>query len=158
MVYAIVIVGIAIIIGISIYSNLIASDTLDRDDYSKEEKIKAYNIDRVALSNLTITDEFGFEIRDIRTNMLIIFQSKVTNLQNHSQPYTYIIKVKDSNNTIYSLTFNKGMLKPNDRLTIATSWIPDKAGSYIVEVFVWSNIDGKEVLAPKKVFKISVKD
>ncbi len=85
-----------------------------------------------------------------------MIQTEIVNLQNYTQPFVYIVKVNDQYNVTYSISYNKSELVANDRVSVANSWIPPKSGEYIISIFLWSDTDGREVLAPKKSIKINV--
>lgn len=140
-----VISGIVVIIILSMYITLLP----------EPQEISKASIYKVNITSIKIIDEFGSSIRSIKTNQIILVQTEIVNLQNVTQPFVYIVKVNDEGIT-YSISYNKSELAPNDRLSVATSWISPKPGEYTISVFLWEDTDGREVLSPKKSIKISV--
>ncbi len=143
----IVIGAVIVIIGFSIYTML----RTDSNDLKRE-----IAIDKVNITSIRVLDEFGFSIKNIRVNQIVLFQVDITNLQNSTQPFICIIKVVGKDDGItYSLTFNKSQLSPNEKISVANSWIPQMVGEYTVYAFVWESLDG-EALSSKKSMDIVV--
>ena len=142
-----VIFGVAIIIIVSIYTMSLPE--------AKEELSKR-SLQKVNITEIAVSDEFGFSARSIKVNQIILIQAEIVNLQNNTQPFVYIVKVNDQDNVTYSISYNKSELAPNDRVSVANSWIPTKSGNYTISIFLWSDTDGREVLAPKKSINVIV--
>ncbi|RMF28940.1 MAG: hypothetical protein D6752_06830 [Candidatus Nitrosothermus koennekii] len=84
-----------------------------------------------------------------------MIQTDIINLQNKTQPFVYIVKV-EKEGVAYSISYNKGVLSANEKVSVANSWIPQEEGEYKITVFVWSDIDGREVLTKKKSMEVIV--
>jgi hypothetical protein len=75
-------------------------------------------------------------------NKQIQLVADVTNKQDTTLPFVYIIQVKDSQDKAVSLTWITGSLQPHQSMSPAQSWIPTKAGVYTAQIFVWESIEG----------------
>jgi hypothetical protein len=121
----------------------------------KDEKDLAQERFLAPASEPVLVDSFNFPLTKVTMNEQVLVQSEITNTQNRTQTFVYIVQVKDSDGITVSLSWISSSLSANDRLNAAQSWIPQLPGNYDAEVFVWDSIEGKEVLSPVR--KISVK-
>jgi hypothetical protein len=85
-----------------------------------------------------------------------VVQSEIKNANEQPQEFTYIMLVKDSGAITVSLSWAKGMLDPNQSLTMEQSWIPEIPGEYTAEIFVWESLDNPVPLSRKIVKAIIV--
>jgi hypothetical protein len=138
-------IGISIII-ISIYMLSVS----DNDNHVNKASLNKVNITDIKLNN-----EFGIEIKSIKPNQIVLIQTDIINLQNKTQPFVYIVKV-EKEGVANSISYNKGVLSANEKVSVANSWIPQEEGEYRITVFVWSDIDGREVLTKKKSIEVIV--
>ena len=74
-------------------------------------------------------------------NKQIQLVADVTNKQDTTLPFVYIVQVKNSEDKAVSLTWISGSLQPHQFMSPAQSWIPTKAGVYTAQIFVWESID-----------------
>jgi len=85
-----------------------------------------------------------------------VVQSEIKNANEQPQEFTYIMLIKDSGGITVSLSWAKGMLDPNQSLTMEQSWIPEIPGEYTAEIFVWESFDNPVPLSGKIVKAIIV--
>jgi len=85
-----------------------------------------------------------------------VVQSEIKNTNERTQEFTYIVLIKDSNGVTVSLSWAKGMLAPNQSLTMGQSWIPEAPGEYTAEIFVWESFNNPVALSGKIVRTIIV--
>lgn len=85
-----------------------------------------------------------------------VVQSEIKNANEQPQEFIYIMLVKDSGGITISLSWAKGMLDPNQSLTMEQSWIPEIPGEYTAEIFVWESLDNPVPLSGKIVKAIIV--
>ncbi len=140
------IIGLSVIISIDLYTMLIKNEHRDTIVYK----------DAVEIVNIHITDEFGFNLKEIKKGNLILIQSEILNLENKTQDLVHIIKVQGEDNTVYALLYNKSTLLENDKIIVANSWRPTNEGVYYIYIYIWGDNDGKEVLTSKKGMMIKV--
>lgn len=85
-----------------------------------------------------------------------VVQSEIKNTNQEEQEFTYIVLIKDSDGITISLSWAKGILAPNQSLTMEQSWIPETLGEYTAEIFVWESFNNPVVLSDKIVKTIIV--
>lgn len=85
-------------------------------------------------------------------------ESDLTNSQDRVQSFAYIVQIKDSDGVTVSLGWITGSLSPNQRLSPALSWTPEKAGVYLAEIFVWDSITNPDPLSPPLHLDIEVRE
>lgn len=84
--------------------------------------------------------------------------SDVTNSQDRIQNFAYIVQLKNDEGVTISLAWITGALSPNQRLSPALSWTPDKAGMYTAEIFVWESINNPDALSSPLHLDIEVRE
>lgn len=120
-----------------------------------EEKGSAQELFLAPTSEPVLVDSFNFPLSKVSMNEQVLVQSEITNTQNLTQTFVYIVQVKDSDGITVSLSWISSSISANDSLKAAQSWTPQLPGNYDTEIFVWDSIEGKQVLSPVR--KISVK-
>ena len=73
-----------------------------------------------------------------------------TNKSNNSQPFAFIVQIKDENNTTISLSNITGILGPDQTLDQVLSYIPTEPGTYTIEKFLWSDLSNPTALIDEK--------
>ena len=84
--------------------------------------------------------------------------SDITNSQDRIQNFAYIVQLKNDEGVTISLAWITGALSPNQRLSPALSWTPDKAGMYTAKIFVWESITNPDALSPPLNLEIEVRE
>jgi hypothetical protein len=105
-------------------------------------------LERAVASEPDLVDQTGATLTDIGVGSQALIQSTITNSQTKKQSFAYIVQIKDGNGVTVSLSWVTGELPAKDTLSAAQSWIPDDAGNYTIEVFVWESIDRPAALSP----------
>ena len=72
----------------------------------------------------------------------------ITNDHNFTQKFVYLFQVKNSNDTVESISWIQGELSSKQSLDVSQSWIPKKSGIYQIETFVWNSLNNPVVLTP----------
>ena len=103
-----------------------------------------------------IVDQFGNPVTDVQLGQVIIVQDNVVNRQDTSQKFAYIVLIKDKDGITISLSWLTGELPPQVTFKAGQSWIPEVAGEYTIEIFVWQSFDNPVALAPPKTVTITV--
>ena len=84
------------------------------------------------------------------------FVTEISNKDQQSQSYSYIIQVRDENNSIVDLRWINGKVDPTKKNTATILWEPILPGNYTVEIFVWDGIDSATPLAKKTEYSLNV--
>lgn len=93
-------------------------------------------LSEITLSNPTIVDMKGHQKNDLYVGTPIGFSSIIENHGTGEKRFTYVVRVLDQNNQIQSRSSMSVNISPNQSLTVAESWIPQKAGMYSVQTFL----------------------
>jgi hypothetical protein len=120
------------------------------------------NIPKVAESTIIIKTT---EIRDAFNRPVLQkadvgqklnFVTEISNNDQQSQNYSYIIQVRDQNNSIVDLRWINGKVDPAKKNVATILWKPTLPGNYTVEIFVWDGIDTATPLTKKTEYVINV--
>jgi len=85
------------------------------------------------------------------------FVTQISNNDNVlTKGYSYIVQVKDANDTVVYINLVNGYVDPQSKKTADISWIPASAGKYTVEIFVWDKNGVALPLAQKTEYDIEV--
>ncbi len=112
----------------------------------------------ILVSEPSLYDQDGNELKSIRSGSIVAVQSSLTNSLAEKRPFVYITHVKDADGFTVQLSFVKGSFEPFQSLKVAQSWIPDVAGKYTVQVLVWDSIEEPSPLSPTNKFTATVKE
>ena len=73
-----------------------------------------------------------------------------SNESSDSQPFAFIVQIKDENNTTISLSNITGILGAGQALDQVLSYMPTEPGTYTIEKFLWSNLNNPTALTDEK--------
>lgn len=86
---------------------------------------------------------------NIESGKLIKVKSEVTNQTADTLTLAYIVQIKDSDGATVQLSWMDGIkVAPRETVEAMQSWIPEKPGEYIVEIFVWESIANPDPMSP----------
>ncbi|QLH06026.1 hypothetical protein [Nitrosopumilus ureiphilus] len=114
------------------------------------------SLERVPIFNPRIVDSFGSMINQVKVDQQIQITADISNNNITNQPFTYLIQIRDSSNTVTSLSWISGNLEKEQSFSPSVSWIPANAGNYSTTVFVWNSLDNPIALSPVVEFTINV--
>jgi hypothetical protein len=104
---------------------------------------------RVDISNTLLKNNAGIPIIEPITGRQVQVTAHVENKQNYEQKFVYIVQVIDEENKVIKLSWLEGKMNPYQTMTVGKQWIPDKSGTYLVEMFVWNSLKSPIPLSPK---------
>jgi len=114
-------------------------------------------LERATISDPRLENAFGLHIADnINVNQQIQISADITNHQEKSQNFVYLIQIKNESNYVVSLGWISGQLSPNQKLSPSLSWTPDKEGEFIAEIFVWEGLQNHSALSEYTMLQINV--
>ena len=114
-------------------------------------------LDRVDISGTRLVNAFGAPVSElVNVNQQVQISSDISNNQEKSQKFVYIIQVKNEDGVVVSLGWFSGMLSPFQSLSPALSWTSKTAGTFNVEIFVWEGLLNHSALTEHTVFAITV--
>ena len=114
-------------------------------------------IHRVELKNARLVNAFGeASAQNINTNQQVQISADITNKQDKTQDFVYIVQILDQNNVPVQLTWIKASFKSQQTFSPALSWVTDKPGTYTAQIFFWDSIQNADALATNLELKIIV--
>ena len=112
---------------------------------------------RLTLSNISVVDQQGSPLSSISAGQQIIISNKIQNGKNAEQNFAYIVQIKDKDGFTVMVSWVQGSLVPSQSFDLGISWVPDTAGEYSAEVFVWEGIANPVPLTGIKTAQLTVK-
>jgi hypothetical protein len=98
-----------------------------------------------------IVDTAGNAFASPSVGDVVIVQASITNDDDVAHTVTFIVQVKDASGVIVNQGWVRDIeLATDESQTPGLSWIPDSAGTYTAEVYVWTSISEAEALSPVK--------
>ena len=130
-------------------SDEISIETSATVDYSVS------SINRIHVSPISFSDSFGNTLDSLISEMQIQIVGKIENQLNYDQEFIYFFQIKNSDNSVISLSWIQGKLSPNQLLDISQSWIPEKSENYVLETYVWNSLNDFIPLSPASSSSVS---
>ncbi|MGQ0637875.1 MAG: peptidase [Nitrososphaerota archaeon] len=111
----------------------------------------------IIIKSTEIRDAFNRPVLQKSTvGQKLNFVTEISNNDQQSQSYSYIIQVRDQNNSIVDLRWINGKVDPAKKNIATILWEPILLGNYTVEIFVWDGIDSATPLTKKTEYAINV--
>lgn len=95
----------------------------------------------ISLLDIRVADQSGIPLDVISTGQMVVLQSNIKSNESKEQSFVYIIQVKNSDGITTALSWTKGEIAPEKMFNMGISWIPDKTGTYHIDIFVWQSIE-----------------
>ncbi|MDC0522303.1 hypothetical protein OAO04_00690 [Nitrosopumilus sp.] len=105
-------------------------------------------INRIQTTPISFSDSFGNPLTSYISESQMQIVGTIENQIIFDQEFIYFFQIKNSANSIISLSWIQGKLSPNQILDISQSWIPTKSGNYILETYVWNSLNDLIPLSP----------
>jgi len=114
-------------------------------------------LERASISNPKLVNAFGLPIgNNVNVDQQIQISADITNNQEKSQNFVYLVQIKDKNNFVVSFGWISGQLTPNQKLSPSLSWSPDKSGEFTAEIYVWEALINHKALTEYTTLQINV--
>ena len=114
-------------------------------------------LERASVTNPRLENAFGIAIVDnVNVNQQIQISADITNHQEKSQTFVYLVQIKDESDRIVSLGWISGQLTPDQKLNPSLSWVPSDSGEFTAEIFVWEGLVNHRALSEYSMLSISV--
>ena len=98
----------------------------------------------------------GNDIWQVKVGKQVQITTDVTNGQDRSQPFAYIVQIQNQDGVVSSLSWITGTLDVGQSLSPSQSWTPTAPGIYTAQIYVWTNVDNPDALSPPIMMKIMV--
>lgn len=114
-------------------------------------------LERVTINDPRLENVFGAPVIDnVNVNQQIQISIDITNHQEKSQNFVYLVQIKDKTNYVVSLGWISGQLTPEQKLSPSLSWISDKSGEFTAEIFAWEGLKNHSALTEYTTLQINV--
>jgi len=98
-------------------------------------------LERAIINDERLVNLSGSTLGDhILVNQQVQITAKITNAQEESQDFVYIVQIKDENDIVVKLGWISGSLTKYQSFSPSLSWTPKESGVYNVEIFVWDSL------------------
>ena len=132
--------------------------------------MKSYLFGMILICLLLYTTAFAVSDGSIIENVQLVSQNEdnvivdkqvmvvadLSNGQDRSQNFAYIVQIRDQNNLVISLSWLTGSLTPGQTFSPALSWTPTVSGMYTIEIFVWESIKNPDALSAPLLLSVDV--
>ena len=105
-------------------------------------------LERVPISNPRTVDSFGNVVNDVYVDQQVQITANLLNRNIANQPFTYLVQINNSTNSVESLSWITGTLLEGQSFSPSVSWIPDSSGKYTATIFVWQTLSNPVALSP----------
>ncbi len=132
--------------------------TFPKSSNSQNEiKIESDSKQNISVKKIQMKDSFDrLLLQNPIVGQKINFATEISNNNQKSQGYSYIIQVKDDDGKIVDLHWIDGIVEPAKKKTTEILWEPKISGKYTVEIFVWDGIDSAIPLTTKTEYRLNV--
>ncbi len=114
-------------------------------------------LERASISDPKLVNAFGIPIgNNVNVDQQIQISADVTNNQDKSQNFVYLVQIKDKNNFVVSFGWFSGELNPHQKWNTSVFWIPDNAGEFTAEIFLWEALIDHRALTEYTTLQINV--
>ncbi len=114
-------------------------------------------LQRATTSDPRLENAFGSPIVDnVNVNQQIQISADITNNQEKSQNFVYLVQLKNEIGFVVSLGWISGQLTPDQKLSPSLSWTPDESGEFTAEIFVWEGLKNHNALTEYTMLQINV--
>jgi len=114
-------------------------------------------LERASISNPKLVNAFGLPIgNNVNVDQQIQISADITNNQDKSQSFVYLVQIKDKNNFVASFGWFSGELNPHQTWNTSVFWIPDNPGEFTAEIFLWEALINHKALTEYTTLQINV--
>ena len=98
-------------------------------------------LDRTPAASPRLVNAFGNQvIEHLNVNQQVQVTADITNNQEKSQNFVYLVQIKNKADFVVSLGWISGQLTPDQLLSPSLSWTPNKSCEFTAEIFVWGGL------------------
>jgi len=114
-------------------------------------------LQRATVSDPRLENAFGASIgNNVNVDQQIQISADITNNQEKSQKFVYLVQIKDKTGFVVLLGWFSGELNPHQKLSPSLSWLPEKSGEFTAEIFVWEGLINQGALSEYTMLQINV--
>ena len=114
-------------------------------------------LERATITDPRLENAFGLHLgNNLNVDQQIQISGDVTNNQEKSQNFVYLVQIKNKTGFVVSLGWISGQLTPDQTLSPSLSWTPKKSGEFTAEIFVWGGLINHNALSEYTTLQINV--
>jgi len=114
-------------------------------------------LERVSIADPKLVNAFGVPLgNNVNVDQQIQISSDITNNQEKSQSFMYLVQIKNKEGFVVSVGWISGQLTPYQKLNPSLSWTPTQLGEFTAEIFVWEGLQNQRALSEYTMLDISV--
>ena len=114
-------------------------------------------LERTTISDPRLETAFGSPVgNNLNVDQQIQISADITNNQEKSQNFVYVVQIKNNTGFIVSLGWISGQLTPDQKLSPSLSWTPSRLGEFTAEIFVWEGLINHNALSEYTKLQINV--
>ncbi len=114
-------------------------------------------LQRATIDDPRLENAFRVPIQNnVNVDQQIQISADITNNQDKSQNFVYLVQIKDKNNFVVSFGWFSGELNPHQKWNTSVFWIPDNAGEFTAEIFLWEALINHKALTEYITLQINV--
>jgi len=114
-------------------------------------------LERATVSDPKLENAFRVPIgNNVNVDQQIQISADVTNNQEKSQKFFYLVQIKDKTDFVVSLGWISGELNPHQKFSPSLSWSPEKSGEFTAEIYVWEGLINHKALTEYIMLQINV--
>ena len=112
--------------------------------------------ERTTVAKPSLKDQAGNALTQASVDVPVSIASSIKNNTQQPQKFVYIVQVKDADGFVVSISTVGGTLPAGQSFDVSASWTPTAAGTYTVEVFVWSELGKPSPLSKVETATVTV--
>ncbi len=106
-------------------------------------------VEQFTISKLSLLDATGTNTTHIQVYKPLRISAEVTNNNFIKQPFTYIVKIENSDKITVHLSWFSGAAEEKGSLSLSQSWLPETPDTYKIEIFIWESLTNPSLLTFK---------
>jgi len=108
------------------------------------ELIGSGSTTKLLSSNPRLVDDFGNTLHSLSVGQQVHITIDLENQNNFVQSFVFYYEIRETVDNDWIMD----LLNPNQSLSSAMSWTPDRAGTYTIDITIFEDMDRQNVLAP----------
>ncbi len=106
------------------------------------------NFNKIRLDNIDLVNSFGQKFDEIKSEQVLQVVADITNSDDYSQDFIYMVEVKNDENTIVQpAKWITGTLNSKQTLNVGLSWIPKETGQFRATISTGTGVNSVSQIA-----------
>ncbi len=106
------------------------------------------NFNKIRLDNIDLVNSFGQKFDEIKSEQVLQVTADITNSDDYSQDFIYMVEVKNDENTIVQpAKWITGTLNSKQTLNVGLSWIPKETGQFRATISTGTGVNSVSQIA-----------